>query len=324
MVRSLGVLCWALCYLLATAVGHQPNPNLPHRAATPPVCNVFTSVVSPWWLHQCKDHVDLAMIDLRSAGEYAASHIPGSVSVPFEPVSEWSVMGPDDLLLEMPPSATVFETLGSIGVWAETKIVLVYSVAQPSFPQAAAPRVATTLKYAGIPSSRIAVLDGGFPGWDAESLATTTEVPAVVPKTYRGVPDSSFLVDRDYVATHVNKQDEGFYLVDARDTEVYNGSVTEPWAPKAPGHIPSAQSLPAPRIWNSDGTFKSEEELFALVRAVVGLNAGKNHGQIILYCGVGGYASSWHFVLTSLLKFHNVVMYDGSAQDWVRHFDMER
>lgn len=294
-------------------------------AVTPIVCNLFGATVSPWWLNRCAEYLDLVVIDLRSADEYATSHIPNSVSVPFEPVSAWSDIGPGDLLLEMPPSANVFATLSSIGVSnpnPATKVVLVHGVGVPAFPQAAGPRVATTLKYAGISEGRVAVLDGGFPGWELEGFPITTAVPTPVAKTYTAQEDRSFLVNIGYVAANLNKKDQGIYLVDGRDDSVYNGSVIEEWALK-PGHIPSAVSLPAKNIWNADGSYKSALQLLAQFRSAVGWNVGRNRGQIIVYCGVGGYASSWYFVLTRILGFDNVVMYDGSAQEWSQYYDME-
>jgi thiosulfate/3-mercaptopyruvate sulfurtransferase len=38
---------------------------------------------------------------------------------------------------------------------------------------------------------------------------------------------------------------------------------------------------------------------------------------------VGGYASSWWYVLTQMLGYENVKFYDGSAQQWVLTNDME-
>lgn len=299
--------------------------TLSKHEGTPILCLSFGPIVSPWWLDKCKSHLDLVVIDLRSAAEYAESHIPGSFNLPFEPVSAWSQMGPGDLLLEMPPSSNIFDTLASIGVSnpePETKIVLVNAVAVPEFPQAASPRVAVTLKYAGFPDDLVAVLDGGFPGWTSENLPTTTEVPTPVPRTYMATEDRSFLVNISYVAANLHKRDQGIFVVDGRDEDVYNGDELEDWANK-PGHIPSAASLPARHIWNDNGSWKSPDVLLDQLHAAVGDGVSRDDGQIIVYCGVGGYAASWYFVLTRILGFHNVVMYDGSAQDWSRHYDME-
>jgi len=299
--------------------------HLSERTLMPLVCYIFGDTVSPWWLNKCKSHMDLVVIDLRSAAEYAAGHIAGSVSMPFEPVSAWSDMGPGDLLLEMPPSANVWAALGAAGVSnpnPATKIVLVNGVGVPAFPQAASPRVATTLKYAGISEGRVSVLDGGFPAWLAESYPQTTAVPTITPRTFTATEDRSFLVNRTYVAANINKKSQHIYLIDGRDEAVYNGSVLEDWALK-PGHIPSAVNLPAKHIWNADGSWKSPLELLAQLRGAVGYGVSRSYGKIIVYCGVGGYASSWYFVLTRILGFENVVMYDGSAQEWSQYYDME-
>ena len=36
----------------------------------------------------------------------------------------------------------------------------------------------------------------------------------------------------------------------------------------------------------------------------------------------GGYTSSWWFVLTQVLGYEDVKLYDGAAQEWVRYYDM--
>ncbi|EGS17845.1 uncharacterized protein CTHT_0072010 [Thermochaetoides thermophila DSM 1495] len=309
----------------AAAVASPASSELVERTLIPLPCYIFGPTVSPWWLKLCKPHLDLVVIDLRSADEYAANHIPGSFSLPFEPVSAWSNMGPGDLLLEMPPSADIFATLGSIGVSnpnPATKVVLVNGVGNPAFPQAASPRVATTLKYAGISEGRVSVLDGGFPAWLSEGYPVTTAVPTPTPRTYTATEDRSFLVNISYVAERINKKHQHIYIIDGRDEAVYNGTILEEWADK-PGHIPSAVNLPAKYVWNPDGSWKSPLELLAQLRSKVGYGVSRSYGEIIVYCGVGGYASTWYFVLTRILGFDNVKMYDGSAQEWSKYYDME-
>ncbi len=38
--------------------------------------------------------------------------------------------------------------------------------------------------------------------------------------------------------------------------------------------------------------------------------------EIIIYCGVGGYASPVYYVLTEVVGYTNVKFYDGSMQEW--------
>lgn len=286
---------------------------------TPLPCALFPPLVTHAWLATCAQHLDLVTIDLRDGDAYAAGHIPDSINIPFGPVSAWSEIGPGGLLLEVPAADGLFAALGAAGVGAGTKVVLVNGVGEPAFPQAAGPRVAMTLQYAGIPQGNVAILDGGFEGWE-EGFPVTTEVEESREVMYEGDVDRRFLVDMEYVKANLHKRDEGIYLLDGRDAEVYNGHVTEDWSLKA-GHIPGAVSLPVVDVWSEGGWYKSQQELLALVRSAVG-DTGRSE-RVIVSCGVGGYASVLFFVLTRLLGFEDVVVYDGSAQEWSQHHEME-
>jgi thiosulfate/3-mercaptopyruvate sulfurtransferase len=120
----------------------------------------------------------------------------------------------------------------------------------------------------------------------------------------------------------VKKRISDAIIIDARDAVVYAGAVTEPFTDR-PGHIPNAKSLPAPWIWNEnpDGTYtyKDAKTLGTMASGVVG---NPESQEIIVYCGVGGYASSWWFVMTQVLGYQNVKIYDGAAQEWAKRYDM--
>jgi thiosulfate/3-mercaptopyruvate sulfurtransferase len=275
---------------------------------------VAQAIVSGDWLVAHRHLPGLVVVDIRTAAEYGAGHIAGSVNAPFEvPFSAWITMR-DDLLLELPDTAELFGMLGSLGILPGSHVVVVTSAAQPPYPQANAPRVAETLRYAGV--RRVSILDGGFPAWVAGGLPTTTEVPTVAPVTYQATVLADRFVDVDYVASRIGTA----LIVDARDADVYSGAVIEPWADK-PGHIPTAVSLPAPLIWNADGSYLPRQQLAALAEGALGAHARDR--EIIVYCGVGGYAGSWLHVLADVLGYRDVKMYDGSAQEWVRAHDMQ-
>jgi thiosulfate/3-mercaptopyruvate sulfurtransferase len=146
--------------------------------------------------------------------------------------------------------------------------------------------------------------------------------------TYDGAVDETMLVSAEYVESKIGKS----ILVDARDEIVYDGTVTEPWAPD-PGHISTARNLPTPTLWNvkidDQGnavyiTYKAWWTLWNMfLSAVVPMGVGWPylytylHKEIIVYCGVGGYASTVYFVLTRVLWYSgNVRFYDGSVQEW--------
>jgi len=272
-------------------------------------------IVSTAWLEENLDRENLVILDIRSADAYAQGHIPNSINVPLEmPFSAWTTMR-DDLLMEVPDDAELLSMIGSCGITEDSLVVIVSELAEPPdppYPSANATRAAFTLYYAGI--ENVAILDGGYTKWAAEGRTVTDVVPVVEPVVYNGKMNKEIIVSE----AHVKKQLKKAIIIDARDADVYFGVTIEPYASKA-GHIPMARSLPTPWMWNEDGTYKSKETLGEMAAGVIG-KQGKR--EIIVYCGVGGYGSSWWFVLTRVLGYEKVRLYDGSANEWVRNNEM--
>ncbi len=270
-------------------------------------------IVTVDWLEANSNLKNLVILDIRSSADYASGHIKNSINVPFEvPLSAWITMR-DDLLLELPEKNELFGTIGACGITKKSIVVIVTAAPGPSVPPyslAGATRVADTLIYAGI--KNVAILDGGYTKWVSDNKQVTLEVPVAKEKPYYSSTKNRMFVSREYVENHIGKS----VIIDTRDADVYSGAVIEPYADK-PGHIESARSLPAPIMWNQDGTFKSIEELKEMAADVV-----ERNDKAIVYCGVGGYASSWWFILTQVLGYENVKFYDGSAQEWAMYNDM--
>ncbi|MEJ2727272.1 MAG: rhodanese-like domain-containing protein [Deltaproteobacteria bacterium] len=284
-------------------------------------------IASTDWLAANRHLKDLVLIDIRSPDAYAAGHIPGSINEPFAtafdpctgPTSNWIIGGKDCLWLELPDANDLMRTIGKLGITGDSRVVIVTAPnpkEPPYFGLANATRVADTLIYAGV--ANVAILDGGYPKWVAEKRPIDKEVPALSSTTYQAAVNEAMFVP----INDVKKRMSDAIIIDARDAVVYAGAVTEPFADK-PGHIPNARSLPAPWIWNEnpDGTYtyKDSKTLGTMASGVAGDPGSR---EIIVYCGVGGYASSWWFVLTQALGYQNVKIYDGAAQEWVKHYDM--
>jgi thiosulfate/3-mercaptopyruvate sulfurtransferase len=295
---------------LACALAAASTTLLPGHSAL--ACFQTRPVVSADWLARHLDRPDLVLVDIRSDAEYLAGHITGAINIPFAmPTSAWTVSG--TLLMEVPAQADLFAALGTAGISRNSYVIVINNTAvegvPPSYPRAQTARVAITLLYAGVRD--VAILDGGVQKWLQEGRPWSTDPVTPTPVTYDARVHSEMFVTKDQVAASLGNPKK--ILLDARDASVYAGTVVEPYAPVA-GHIPGAVNLPAPQIWNDDGTFKSREELRQLVTSVLGCPRGK---EIIVYCGVGGYASGWWFVLTEILGYDHVKFYDGSAQEWV-------
>jgi len=286
----------------------------------PPWTRTIDPIVSTDWLAANSDLEGLVILDIRGGADYAAGHIPKAINVPFtDPFSsEWVVSDPNGLWLQLPEKAALFNTIGSRGIKKDSLVVIVTAPnlgEPPYYGLANATRVADTLIYAGV--KNVAILDGGYPKWVAEAMPITTDVPAVEQVTYYSKVNEEMFVSIEYVRRHIGRA----VIIDARDADVYFGAATEFFAPKE-GHIPSARSLPTPWMWKLDGKsyiYKDTETLSAMASGVIGKHKAN---EIVVYCGVGGYASSWWFVLTQVLGYENVKIYDGSAQEWVRNYDM--
>jgi thiosulfate/3-mercaptopyruvate sulfurtransferase len=279
-------------------------------------------IVSTEWLSAHSPEV--VILDIRSPADYAAGHIPGSISEPFVtafdptcrgPSSNWIIGSKDCLWLQLPETEDLFKTIGNLGITKDSLVVIVTAPnpnEPPYYGLANATRVADTLIYAGV--KNVAILDGGYPKWVAERKPTSKDAPKVNPITYNNKVNKEMFVSTEYVRKHIGKA----AIVDARDAEVYFGVAIEPFAPKE-GHIPTASSLPTPWMWklNPDGTYvyRDKNTLRAMASGVMGRHRDK---EIIVYCGVGGYASSWWFVLSQVLGYGNVRIFDGSIQEWSR------
>jgi thiosulfate/3-mercaptopyruvate sulfurtransferase len=297
----------------------------------PPWTRTIDPIVSTGWLSA--HSADVVVLDIRSPLDYAEGHIPGSINEPFVtafdptcgPSSNWiigsRIIGSDDCLwLQVPDVNDLFITIGNLGISKNSRVVVVTAPnlnEPPFYGLANATRVALTLIYAGV--KNVAILDGGYPKWVAEKRHISKDPTYATPATYQAKVNKEMFVSIEYVRKHIGKA----VIVDARDAEVYFGAAIEPFAQKE-GHIPTARSLPTPWIWELNPertyyTYKDAEILSAMASGVIGRHKAN---EIIVYCGVGGYASSWWFVLTQVLGYENVKIYDGSAQEWVMYYDM--
>jgi len=309
-----------VCLVLASSSAIGAQAQCPKESTLP------GALVSAQWLdsHLCRD--DIVVVDIRSESDYKKSHVLKSVSIPFALNSAWSVTGEDDLLLEMPPAEDLFESLALAGISnpsPETKVVLVTASTPGSLE--AGPRVAATLQLAGISEGRVAILNGGFDAWGAVEFAVSTLVRRPEPGSFSAKPDTDFVVDMDYVAAALDRDD--VVLVDARAEELFVGQTADGKADakNAKGHISGAVSLPSSLIWTEDGHYRSEGELRSSVsRALGSKRAGEmsKDGEVIIYCSTGGKAAGWHFVLSRVLGYKNVKIYDGSIQEWSRHHEL--
>lgn len=300
--------------LLALALVAVPLFSVSASAAHfPPPGPAIDPIVSTGWLESNLGTPDLVVLDVRSEGEYAAGHIPGAINVPIAfPVSAWTAMGEGGIFYEVPAAEELFATIGNAGIAKDSLVVVVGRTAGPMavYALADATRVAITLIYAGV--KNVAVLDGGQDKWAAEGKTVSTEPVTPTPVTYTGKVNTAMFVSKDYVTRKMRKTT----ILDGRDPEFYFGIGMEPFYTRM-GHIPGATCLPAPYLWtftDGIGTYKDTAVLKDMASGAVGKCMFSK--EVIVYCGVGGYASTLWFVLSEVAGYKNVKVFDGSAQEW--------
>jgi len=258
--------------------------------------------VSADWLDQNSSAPGLLIVDVRNASDYRKDHIPGAVSASMD---SWAV-NKNKLLRELPASRDLLDLMGSLGMKENSKVVVV-GKGESDFDRADAIRVAWTILMAGI--KNVSVLDGGYQKWIKDKKPLTANQAPPAPGEYKGKINESAAVSKQYVLSRIGKS----IIVDSRTPDVFFGVTIESFAQK-PGHIKGAVNLPAPWIFTKDGILRSQSELVSMANEVIGRNKSK---EIIVYCGVGVYASVWSYVLTDMLGYRDVKLYDGSMQEWI-------
>jgi thiosulfate/3-mercaptopyruvate sulfurtransferase len=165
---------------------------------------------------------------------------------------------------------------------------------------------------------KIKLMNGGRKKWELEKRNYTKDEPAPQSSKYSAKPPDegirAYLPDVRRAIERLNET----VLVDVRSPKEFSGEITAP--PEYPtehaqrgGHIPGANNIPwAQAVRESDGTFKSVEELKALYEAK-GVTADK---EVICYCRIGERSSHSWFVLKYLLGYPSVRNYDGSWTEW--------
>jgi thiosulfate/3-mercaptopyruvate sulfurtransferase len=287
MIRVKLFYSMALLFFVSPAI--SPARNIP-------------PFVSTDWLEQNLSSPGLLIVDVRSVADYKKSHLPGSLN---SSATAWAVNS-NGLLRELPADRELDDLLSSMGIREDSRVVAV-GKGTTDFDRADTIRVAWTILISGI--KNVSVLDGGFSKWLKDKKATTSDPSTPAPGEYKGKINHSVEASKKYVQSKIGKS----VIVDTRSPEVYFGIETESWAQK-PGHIESAMNLPAPWIFNKEGIVRSQSELENMAHAVVGSNKSQ---ECIIYCGVGSYATVWSYIMTELLGYQDIKVYDGSMQEWI-------
>ncbi|WP_158965270.1 3-mercaptopyruvate sulfurtransferase [Chachezhania sediminis] len=266
-----------------------------------------TTLVSTEWLAAHLKDPDLRVLDgstyLPGAGrdgkvEYGAAHIPGARFFDIDDISNHR----SDLPHMAPPAEKFMSRLRAMGVGDGHQVVVYDGSGLFS-----AARVWWLFKLMG--KTDVAVLDGGFPKWQAEGRPVEDMPPVVRDRHMTARVRNALVRDVTQVSQAIKLGDHE--IIDARSAERFRGEVPEPRAGLRSGHIPTSKNVPYTTLLNGDGTMKSPDEMRAVFEAA-GVDLSK---PAITTCGSGVTAAVLCLAMERMGK-PDYALYDGSWTEW--------
>lgn len=272
-------------------------------------------LVSAEWLYDHYRQDDVSIVDASwflpnqkrdGHGEYLQGHIPGAVFFPIDDIADKTSPLPHML----PTPGAFAEAAGKLGIQATDRIV-VYDAAGLF----SAARVWWTFSVFG--ATKVYVLDGGLPAWQAKNYPLETGAVTVGPGQF----ETRF--DTNSVSNHLDVKQAlksgSRVVIDARSGERFRGLAPEPRPELPSGHMPGALNLPFGELIDAEGRLKSDPEIrLAFERAGVDLSA-----PITTTCGSGVTAAILSLALHAI-GHGNLSLYDGSWTEWAARDDCPR
>ena len=230
--------------------------------------------------------------------EYQRAHIPGARFFDLDDVSDHR----SDLPHMVPPVEKFMSRMRAIGVGDGHQIVVYDGSGLFS-----APRVWWLFKLMG--QMDIAVLDGGFPKWQAEGHPVE-DLPPILRDRHMMVRRQNHMVKDVTQVSAASKLGES-EIVDARSPGRFYGTDPEPRPGLRAGHIPGSKNVFYKDLLKADDTMKSPDEM-RQVFVEAGVDLGK---PVITSCGSGVTAAILSLGLTRMGKTDHS-LYDGSWTEW--------
>jgi len=237
-------------------------------------------------------------VDRDARAEYEVAHIPGARFFDIDDISDHRSELP-----HMAPTVEKFMSrLRAMGV-GDGHQVVVYD----THGLFSAARAWWLFRLMG--QNDVAVLDGGFPKWQAEGREIE-DMPPIVRDRHMTVRRQNQMV-KDVTQVSAASKLGDYTIVDARSAERFRGEADEPREGLRKGHIPGSRSVPFNTLLNADCTMKSVDELRQTFEAA-GADLSK---PVITTCGSGVTAAVLSLALERIGKTDHS-LYDGSWSEW--------
>jgi thiosulfate/3-mercaptopyruvate sulfurtransferase len=228
--------------------------------------------------------------------DWLQAHIPGAVHADIyaslsDPQATFS--------FALPGAQALAAGLAALGVSPQRRVV-VYDRADGFW----AARLWWMLRSLGLDAQ---VLDGGFKAWQRAGLPEQGGNVTAQPVSWTSEFQDGFWIDRLGVQAVLEGERPGT-LVCALSAGLFDGSAVTRYARR--GHIPGSLNLPARELFDEHGFYLNTDVLEAVLDPLL-----QSPEPLILYCG-GGISAAAQALALTLLGRSNVLIYDGSLQEW--------
>lgn len=257
-------------------------------------------LISTAWLQDHINDKNLRIVEVSTPESYESGHIKQALHTTID---KWRVSNGTFVTVKSPQE--IQKEIQSLGIDAATEVVLYADIQTPKdFLKAS--YIYWALHYHGI--TNVALLDGGKQAWVKEGAQLVSSMPKVAESSYKVTTTPALIADRQYVEDHIGKVP----MLDARPSDKYLG-ITPTATVARDGHIKGAMSY----SWNysveNDYRLKERQKLEALFKN--GYQLDKEH-EVIVYCTGGLETSFNYFVLSGVLGYKQVRLYDASMKEW--------
>ena len=265
------------------------------------------TLVSTDWLGTHLSDPDLRIFDASwylpdmkrdAKAEYASAHIPGARYFDIDEISDLR----SDLPHTVPPVEKFISRMRAMGVGDGHQVVVYDGAGMFS-----AARVWWLFRLMG--KTDIAVLDGGFPKWQAEGRPTEDMAPVMRDRHITVSRQNTLIKDVTQVAAASKLDDQT--IIDARSPARFRGEEPEPRAGLRSGRIPGSRNVYYKRLLNDDGTMRPVPELRRIFESS-GVDLAK---PAITTCGSGVTAAILSLALERI-GHRQHALYDGSWSEW--------
>ncbi len=265
------------------------------------------TLVSTEWLAAHLNDPDLRVIDAsyylaemgrNARAEYDAAHIPGARFFDIDDIKDARSALPHMVA----PVEKFMSRMRAMGVGDGHQVVVYDGMGLFS-----AARVWWNFRLMG--KMDVAVLDGGFPKWQAEGREIEDMSPVIRDRHMTVQRQAHLVKDVTQVASASKLGD--WQIVDARSPERFRGEEPEARTGLRAGRIPGSKNVHYATLLQADGTLKEGDAL----RAAFAAGGVDLERRIITTCGSGVTAAILMLGLARL-GHRDVSLYDGSWAEW--------